>query len=158
MNTLQNQLYPTTELMSVAVLGTLDDQEVNKIKDDAKGYLFAKTNIDLGDIAVNTVENTNSQINLTLPYYSLVDEVSAQALTDSSIEDAAGGFEIFFSIGTAVTVIAGTLFGAGAAAAVGGAAISVGVAVVAAGIAAGAVAIGTVAVGTGVGVTERNKK
>lgn len=39
-------------------------------KKDPRGYIFSRTNVELGDgFNLNVVENTDSLVNLALPYY-----------------------------------------------------------------------------------------
>lgn len=46
------------------------------------------------EASVNMVENTQNEINLTLPYYTNVEKISSHNVGDSDIDEVAGG-EIF---------------------------------------------------------------
>lgn len=126
-----------------------------QLQEDAKSTLFSTYNVNVGDIDVTTVQNTDSQVALVLPYYSLVEEISARPINENDIGEIAGGFEIIFSVfvtigfGVTAAVIGKVSAGAISAVALG---------TLGAATAAGATTAGTVAVvGAGVGGAEAAK-
>ena len=71
------------------------------IKSNAKGAILSTYNIDLTHIHVTIVENTDKQIALILPYYSMVETLSSSTLADAEMSDVDGG-EVLFSLGVAI--------------------------------------------------------
>lgn len=60
------------------------------------------------NIDVNFVSNSNNEVNLTLPFYSDLEEVVARALNEQEAKDVAGGEFIIASIVSLVAVVGGT--------------------------------------------------
>ena len=127
--------------------------QLNKdVSDNIKGTLFSLYNIDLADISVKLVKNSHRQVALVLPYYSLLEDISAGVIKDNDINHINGG-EIFVSIGTAIFVLVSAAGATISSAAAG----AIGVGAVVGGSVAVAVAAGGVAAGIGAGVHAATK-
>ena len=82
------------ELTGAIGIHNLNDEQYNRFKDDPMTFL-AEFDLDpAGNIKIMAAENSATEINLTLPFYSELDEPKASSLTDDNIKDVAGG-EIF---------------------------------------------------------------
>ena len=112
-------LAPSTELMGAIMLHQLDSCEIEQLKADAKGYIYARTNVAVGDdVVVNIVVNSDNEVALALPYYDSIEVARANALDDINIGQVAGG-EIIIS------TIVGAIIGFSVAAGVTGSALTV---------------------------------
>lgn len=85
-----------------------DAELAQRVQQDAKATIFSTYNMDFGDVAVNTVRNTSSQVALVLPYYSGIQEASARSMSEYEIEHTAAGFEFVTLIVTIVSLTAAT--------------------------------------------------
>ena len=139
------KLLPMNELIGAVVIPALSNEDIQAFKTDANSVLASTCNIDI-EVDVKLVENSNSDVNLALPYYSEVEALRVEMLKDERLNDISGG-EIVISI----FVVGGALAGFGLASAAGAgvlttlAAISVGSVVggvVGAGVAGTAIAAG----------------
>ncbi len=144
------KIYPINEIVTASVVANFSKDDLSGLVDNPKDFLKSTCDIDLiDDITFNLVENTDSEMNLALPYYSIVDDFTASALSNEDAENVSGG-EIIMAL---------SMLGATIAAAVGFASVSgtvaavIGGSVVAAGVVAGAIAVAGVAAGAGVGVS-----
>ncbi len=142
-------MFPTTEL-ATAFLSQLCSQEASlhqKAKTDIKETLITNTNVDLENIDVNIVENTSQDINLSLPYYSVLDTASAKAIFDEELSKVRGG-EILLSLAVFFGGIGATFLGIGAFSISTASGFTLGAVALGAGITAGVVG-GIAAVGVG---------
>ena len=72
-------LAPTTELVGAVILGRLNDDSLERLKADARGYILATTKIEISDtIKINVVMNTKDTVALALPYYESIELVRAE--------------------------------------------------------------------------------
>ncbi len=131
-----------TELVGAVLVPTVSKEEVSTFASDPKSFMKSNFDVNL-EMDVNFVENSASEINLALPFYSQVDEISAEALSNEEMTEITGG-EILISL----FVLGGVGLGAvlGCAAGLTGAAL--GATMVGVGIAGGL--IGATIVGTSV--------
>ena len=145
-------IYPVNEIVGSFASTNLSPEDLDSFVSNPNDYLQSNLNVNYeGEIAV--VQNTENEVNLTLPYYAMIEKISAFELTPEMLDEVAGG-EIFITIAA--------LCGAGIGFAVGGTALGLtgaslaAATIVGAGVGAG-IATTVAAVGAGVGISERKK-
>ncbi len=133
------ELFPTVEISGAVLTDLLASSDLHAFNNDPKGYMLNHLRMDLSEITVEVVCNDENEVHLALPYYSLTENLQAEMLQDSCIDDITGGeivitLGVIFGAGTAYVVGAGTtgivisgILG-GALLAVGSAAVGVGAA------------------------------
>ncbi len=90
------KLVALNEIVGAVHVPSLSNEQISALKADAIGFLSVNLNIELeGDISV--VENSSSDVHLTLPYYSMVEELQTEMLKDEKLADIVGG-EIIISL------------------------------------------------------------
>ena len=94
------KLIGTNEILG-AFASSLDEDEQHAIINDIEAEVI-------------TVENTDDEVHLALPYYSGVEDAIAKAISDTEANDVAGG-EIGIAIAIALGVLSITSLGAGMA-------------------------------------------
>ncbi len=117
-NTMNNkpQVFATNEILGATLMANMSQSDVLSFGRDPRSFIASSLNVDTGDISLQTVENSAGMINLALPYYSVLDSMSADFLDESDVGSVSGGEIIAAIIATAIAVTATT-----AAVAVGGA-------------------------------------
>ncbi len=136
----KRDVFASTEIVGALLTRNMNSAEALSFEDDAISYVSSSLNVDVRNVSLSVVRNEGDSVNLILPYYSAIDNFSAQVMDEVDMDSVAGG-EIIISLAIFGGVIGGTAIAAVA---------SVGVAAataitVTAGVAAGAVAAGAVA-------------
>ena len=154
------KLFPSTEIVGAMASNAMNADEAKAFTADPKAVLASKAKIDASNLNINVVQNSNTDVNLALPYYAMVEEMQAEMLKDESLQKISGG-EILVTIGILCGIggATATIAAIGGAAAVGGAATA-GLIVLGAGIAGGvigATVVAGVAGGVIAGVKENHK-
>lgn len=141
----KKQMFASNEVMGAVLTKDLNSGDARAFGADPKGFIYSATNIDIGAGEFSVVENSGNTINLALPYYSVVEQFSAQVLDESGLDDVSGG-EILISLFIAAGIGAGV--GAGIAAGVATSTLAI-----VGGVVGGAIGVATtVAVGTGIAI------
>ncbi len=131
-----------TEFVGAVLVPAVSKGEIENFTNDPKSFMKSNYDVNL-ETDINFVENSGSEINLALPYYSQVDEISAQALSNEEMIDITGG-EILISI----CVVGGLGIGAAIGCAAGLSGIALGATMAGVGIAGGL--IGATVVGASI--------
>ncbi len=153
-------LFPTNEIVGSMLTPHVSSADLNKFKANPKDAFMSIANIDadiVENLSIDFCENTPDTLNVVLPYYAAVEDISAYSLSDSETKDVVGG-EILSTI--AFCILGALSAIGGAAAGVVGVTLGVtGSVVLGAAIAAGGAtaAIGAT-VGVGFGIDEGVKK
>ncbi len=112
------QVFASNEILGAALTAKMSQSEVAAFEKDPRSFIASSLDFDTGDISLRTVENSAGMVNLVLPYYSVLDSISAESLGEADISSISGGEIIGVIIATAIgaTVLTGlTLGGAGVA-------------------------------------------
>ncbi len=98
------------ELIGAVGIHNLSDQQVHEFKTDPHSFL-ADFNLDpKGDIDLTVIENTETEMHLTLPFYSELEKSSVSTLSDENIEDISGGEIVITFAVIGIGVAAGGLY------------------------------------------------
>lgn len=91
-------LAPTTEIVAAIILDSLPAEEIRQLKADAKVYIYARTNVEIGDnVKIHIANNTPTRVALALPYYGRIEKARAEILKETEIQNIIGG-EIVISL------------------------------------------------------------
>lgn len=143
-------LHVSNEILGAVITNNLEASEIKSFIDNPQDAIYSAFDVDVSNIDFKVIENSDKEVNLSLPYYSQLDDIQAKALQDSTMQNISGG-EIFVTIG----ILSATGIAVGIAAAV-GVKMTLGIGLVAGTI--GAVAGGAVvAAGTVAGAVEGTK-
>ncbi len=147
------QLFAVNELLCPILTHIMSNSDVLAFASDPGSFIGSSLNIDTGDVSLLVVENDSATINLALPYYSDLEQISAEAVNELDMDDISGG-EILISIfaisgAVAACAVAGSI-GVGTAA-VTGIVTAAGVGIVTAAAIAGGAVGATVVTGIAVG-------
>ncbi len=145
------QLFAANELMGAALTANMSKTDTLAFASDPKSFIASYLKFDAGDVSISVVENGADTLNLALPYYSALENISTEALKDADIGDVAGG-EIIITLGIIGGAVAGGTLGV-----IVGAGLTVGAGIAIGGAVAGGVAGVGAAVGIGVGVAAGQK-
>lgn len=146
-------LFAANEIVGAIAVNGLTHAEIEAFASDPRGSIDDLFDID-SNIAIQVIENTNDEVVLTLPYYSELETMQSQMMSDESLDDVAGG-EIIILICAIGGAFAGSAIAAGSTAAICAGGIA---GAVIGGVAAGAVVAGGVAGGVGGTIAAKNKK
>ncbi len=145
-------VYPVNEIIGSFTSTELTAEDLVLFKSNPNDYLQANMGVNYkGGITI--VENSDSEVHLALPYYSVVSTMSALELTPEMLDQVSGG---------EIVITLSALAGAGIGFAVGGSLLgltagSLGAAtIIGAGIGAG-VATTAASIAVGVGISEHKK-
>ncbi len=95
----------------MGVIGTqkLSTPQLAELKTDAKDFLQANFDLDLGDeVSLNIVQNSVSEIHIALPFYSGLLPHTTDSLSDDDLEQVSGG-EVFVTAIVATVLAIGTV-------------------------------------------------
>ena len=97
----------TNEILGALALDGVSDASKQEFINAPKDFILAKSNHDLGnDVTVSTEINKPDEVHLVLPYYTVIEQAQSQAMSDSSMDDVAGGEVIFVVLGLSIGVTA----------------------------------------------------
>ena len=130
--------FASTELVGAIFSDALPNDKVAEFLVDPQSVITSNLNADFSSVEITAVTNTDDEVNLALPYYSLLDVVKVKELDEESLEAVSGG-EIFVSLG----ILGGMFAGAAIATAV-GAGVGVSTAGAVIGGIAGGIAVGAI--------------
>lgn len=146
------KLLASNEVVGALVTNELSASDAKAFADNPQNVIATHFDLDVYHIDFNVVQNSDSDVNLVLPYYEAIDEMHSSALKDESLSNISGG-EIFLTIGTLCGM--GIAIGVGTAIA-GAGAVGAGT-LIAGGIIGAAVGAGVIGTAVGVGLTESRK-
>lgn len=144
-------LFASTEIVGAIATSGLTASDVEALTADPKSVIESNFDIDVSGLDIKVIENSGNDIILTLPYYSIVEQLQAEALKDESLQDISGG-EILITLGIlagiGVTITAGVAI---TGTAVAGSVVAVG------GLVGGLIGGAAVAAAAGAGIAEGAK-
>ena len=87
---MSNKLPFTPEFGATLLSKSITDAELGTFKTKPADFLKSTYDIDL-TAEVKVIENNNDTINLTLPYYSELEQATADMIADGKMDSASGG-------------------------------------------------------------------
>ncbi len=128
------QIFASSEIMGAALTANMSKSDMLSFTKDPKSFISSSLDTDTGDISLLVVENDSGTINLALPYYSMLERISAEAVNELDMDVVSGGEILIsiFAIGGLAAVAAATAAASGVGAMVVGGVVggAVGAAVV----------------------------
>lgn len=120
------KLIALNEITGAVLVPALSNEDKQALNADSNSFFKAKLDVDV-PIKVGLVENTDSDVNLTLPYYSELEAIHAEMIKDESMKNISGG-EIIITLcvglfgggALALSIMAGASGGVGLACFLGG--------------------------------------
>ncbi len=91
------QIAASSEIMGAALTAGMSGTEILAFGADPKSFIASSLSVDTGDVTLSVVENGVDTINLALPYYSALDQLAMEAVTESDLDGVSGG-EIIISL------------------------------------------------------------
>lgn len=88
---MSHKIYPTNELSSALLCNFMNEEQIAFFIADPKGVIFSGLNFDVGDTEINIVHNSSAEVHLSLPYYSGLEAISAELISDQNLEEIQGG-------------------------------------------------------------------
>lgn len=105
-----HQIHLTNEIASSYLSDYLLESEYDSLLNHPENYLKSQFDLDI-NAEITIVQNQPNLINLALPYYSGLEDISAEAVSPHQMESVAGGEivgYVIFGVGVSVLAIAVT--------------------------------------------------
>lgn len=91
-------LYPTPEIVSAIICYDLNKKQRDALTESPKeiiGYIF---DVEINEVDIKIVHNSPENMNLILPYYDGLENISAQALNEAELKEVSGGELVIVAI------------------------------------------------------------
>ncbi len=115
------QILGTNEVLGALLTKNMNNAEVVSFSQDPAAFIYSRLNVDASATTLSVVENGFDTIHLALPYYDSLSSMSAEQLSEGSMDSISGG-EVIIAVILGISAVGAiTLAGSvGAAAAVKG--------------------------------------
>ena len=109
-----SKLFSSPEMVSLILTDKMSDSVAKDFVTDPKAIIAKHIDYDFDGVAINVVQNTASDIHVSLPYYDFVGDPTANFMHDQELDDVSGG-EIIITL----FICGGCLIGGAVAAGLG---------------------------------------